>query len=63
MSKPLTKDTNSKCLHENWRWWDEVENEETGEIISGDFAVCDDCGDWIDDRTGQSMTLGVQSKV
>ena len=55
----MTKDTKSKCLHENWRWWDQAENEETGEIIFGDFAVCDDCGDWIDDRTGQSMTLGV----
>ena len=43
-----------KCLHENWRWWDEVENEETGEIIFGDFAVCDDCGAWIDERTGEA---------
>ena len=37
-----------KCYHERRKNYDELENEETGEIIYGDFTICQDCGEPIE---------------
>lgn len=37
----------NKCCHQRIRNYDELENEETGEIIYGDFTICQDCGDLV----------------
>lgn len=32
-----------RCYHQSVTQYDECENEETGEIIYGDFEVCKEC--------------------
>ncbi len=36
-----------KCYHERRKNYDEIENEDTGEIIFCDITVCEDCGELI----------------
>ncbi len=34
---------NQKCYHQSIQYYNEFEDEETGEIIEEDFEVCRDC--------------------
>lgn len=40
----MTNVLDEKCFHQSIIQYDEFEDESTGEIISGDFEVCRDCG-------------------
>ena len=40
----IDQNPRSKCYHQRVQNYDELECEETGEIIDADFTVCQDCG-------------------